>query len=52
MEVRVFYSVEEAIEGVDIIMMLRIQKERQERGFLPSLSEYIELFPLIVPRKY
>jgi len=50
MRVKVYYSIEEAIEGVDIIMMLRIQKERQERGFLPSLSEYIELFSLTEER--
>jgi len=50
MGVKVFYSIEEAVEEVDIIMMLRIQKERQERGFLPSLSEYIELFSLTEER--
>jgi len=30
-----------AIEGADVVMALRIQKERQENGLIPSLREYI-----------
>jgi len=30
-----------AIEGADVVMALRIQKERQESGLIPSLREYI-----------
>jgi len=44
--VKVFYSVEEAIKGVDVVMMLRVQEERQNRCFLPSLHEYREFFSL------
>ena len=33
-------SVEEAIAGADVVMMLRIQLERQSGGFFPSLREY------------
>ncbi len=44
--VKVFYSVEEAIRGVDVIIMLRIQRERQDRCFFPSLREYREFFSL------
>lgn len=44
--VKVFYSVEEAIKGVDVIMMLRVQEERQNRCFFPSLHEYREFFSL------
>ncbi|HZS06353.1 MAG TPA: aspartate carbamoyltransferase catalytic subunit [Blastocatellia bacterium] len=33
-------SVEEAITGADVVMMLRIQLERQSGGFFPSLGEY------------
>lgn len=33
-------SVEEAIEGTDVVMILRIQKERQDSAFFPTLSEY------------
>ena len=32
--------VEEAIEGADVVMVLRIQRERQDKAFLPSLREY------------
>jgi aspartate carbamoyltransferase catalytic subunit len=46
MGVEVFYSLEDALTGVDIVMMLRIQKERQNKGFLPSNSEYIDFFSL------
>jgi len=36
----VFYSMEEGLKGVDVIMMLRIQKERQGGGYFPSHDEY------------
>lgn len=32
--------IEEAIEGADVVMVLRIQRERQEAAFFPSLREY------------
>jgi len=50
MGVKVFYSQEDALKEVDIVMMLRIQKERQNTGLLPSLSEYVELFSLTEER--
>ena len=30
----------EALEGADVVMVLRLQTERQEKGLLPSLREY------------
>ena len=33
-------TVEDAIEGTDVVMILRIQKERQDSAFFPTLSEY------------
>lgn len=36
----VTYELEEAISGADVIMMLRIQKERQQRFLFPSEREY------------
>ena len=30
-----------AIEGADLVMALRLQSERQQRGFFPSVREYI-----------
>ncbi len=44
--VSVDYFLEEAIKDVDVIMMLRIQTERQNRYLLPSLREYSNLFCL------
>lgn len=39
-------DIEEAIRGVDVIMMLRIQLERQGQGLFPSLREYSRFFGL------
>lgn len=44
--VEVAGSVEEAVEGADVVMALRLQKERQEQGLLPSLREYSKVFGL------
>ncbi len=46
----VFHSMEEGIEGVDVIMMLRIQLERQDRGFFPTVDEYFRLWGLTTER--
>ncbi len=48
--VQVFNRTEDALEGVDIINVLRIQKERQKKGLLPSLREYTRLFGLTEER--
>ena len=32
--------IEEALEGADVVMMLRIQRERMSDAFFPSLKEY------------
>ncbi len=37
-------SVEEAIDGVDVVMALRIQKERQKDPLVPSFREYSTYF--------
>lgn len=42
--VHVCSCMEEAVEGSDVINILRIQKERQESGLFPSLREYSTLF--------
>jgi aspartate carbamoyltransferase catalytic subunit len=36
----------EAIEGVDVVNLLRIQHERQQAGFFPSTGEYAKFFGL------
>jgi len=42
--------VEEAVEGADVVMMLRIQLERMEGGFFPSLREYFSVFGMTAAR--
>ncbi len=42
--VKTYTRVEEAVEGADVVMGLRIQKERQEEGNFPSLREYSAFF--------
>jgi aspartate carbamoyltransferase catalytic subunit len=44
--VSITLSIDEAVEGADVIMMLRIQKERQSGGAFPSEREYFNLFGL------
>ncbi|MCI0828542.1 MAG: aspartate carbamoyltransferase catalytic subunit [Chloroflexi bacterium] len=39
--VEVDTNLDRAIEGADVVMALRLQQERQNAGFLPSLREYI-----------
>ena len=46
MGVEVAFTLEEAIRGADVIMMLRIQLERQGRMSFPSIREYFQLFGL------
>ena len=42
----VTYHVEEAIQNADVIMMLRIQKERQKSFLFPSEREYAKVYGL------
>lgn len=42
--VRVFDRLEEALEGADVVMVLRIQQERLAGALLPSLREYARTF--------
>jgi aspartate carbamoyltransferase catalytic subunit len=47
---RVTTSVDEAVDGADVVMMLRIQQERMHGHFFPSVREYFSLFGLTVER--
>ncbi len=40
----------EALTGADVVMALRIQRERQEQGLLPSLREYIRQYQITEER--
>ena len=37
---RVTHEMDEALQGADVVMMLRIQLERQREAFFPSIREY------------
>ena len=46
----VSYDIDEAVEGADVVMMLRIQLERMSGGFFPTTREYHRRFGLTVER--
>jgi aspartate carbamoyltransferase catalytic subunit len=48
--VRVVHSLDEALEGADVVMMLRMQLERQGTMLFPSLREYYNTFGLTPER--
>lgn len=52
--VQVAYNFDEALDKgdqkPDVIIMLRLQLERQEKGFIPSLREYSRLYGLTMAR--
>jgi aspartate carbamoyltransferase catalytic subunit len=47
---RPFLRLEPALEGADVVMMLRIQRERQRNVNFPSLREYFDFFALTPER--
>lgn len=46
MGVKVFSNFDDALPGVDVIIMLRLQLERQGRSLFPSMREYAKLYGL------
>jgi len=48
--VRTTAVIDEALDGADVVMMLRIQQERMHGHFIPSLREYFTLFGLTPAR--
>jgi len=44
--VEVFDDMAEGLKGVDVVMMLRLQKERMDGAFIPSTREYYHRFGL------
>ena len=46
----VTFRIDEAVEAADVIMMLRIQRERQKGGAFPTAREYYNLFGLTEER--
>ncbi len=46
----VFHNMEDGLKNVDVLMMLRIQMERQGKGFFPSTDEYSKNWGLTLER--
>ena len=46
MGVEVFYDMREGLQDCDIVMMLRLQKERMHGNYFPSVREYFHFFGL------
>ena len=46
MGVEVFYDMKEGLKDCDIVMMLRLQNERMDGNFIPSIREYFLFFGL------
>jgi len=49
-EVIIEPDIEHALEGADVVMALRLQKERQQSGLLPSIREYARYYQLTEAR--
>ena len=48
--VKVFHSLDEGLRDADVVIMLRLQRERMEGGNLPSEHEYYQLYGLTLER--
>jgi len=48
--VEIDFNLDHAVKGADVIMMLRIQMERQTKNFFPSIREYRNLYSLSAQR--
>jgi aspartate carbamoyltransferase catalytic subunit len=50
MGIDIFHNMEDGLRDVDVLMMLRIQMERQGKGFFPSTEEYSRNWGLTLDR--
>lgn len=48
--VRVFDDLNQGLKGADVVIMLRLQRERMNGAFIPSEHEYFETFGLTAER--
>jgi aspartate carbamoyltransferase catalytic subunit len=48
--VGIFHSMKDGLAGADIVMMLRLQKERMVRGLVPSAREFFRFYGLDAAR--
>jgi aspartate carbamoyltransferase catalytic subunit len=50
MQARPFHDFDAALDGADVVMMLRLQLERMQGEYIPSSREYRHLFGLTEER--
>jgi aspartate carbamoyltransferase catalytic subunit len=50
MGIDVYFDINKALDGADVVNVLRLQLERQQSGLLPSLREYTNLFGITKER--
>lgn len=50
MGAEVFYDIDEALNGADVVNVLRIQLERQQKGLFPSIEEYAKNYAMTEER--
>jgi aspartate carbamoyltransferase catalytic subunit len=50
MKVTPFHDFDKALDGADVVMMLRLQQERMSGQFIPSPREYRHLYGLTLDR--
>lgn len=46
MSVEVYHDMKEGLAGADVVMMLRLQRERMSGSFVPSVREYFHYYGL------
>lgn len=44
--VQIYYNIEQGLQGVDVIIMLRLQRERMSSSFFPNAHEYYRCYGL------
>ncbi len=44
LNVKKYYCIEDSLDGADVIIMLRIQRERQNSNLFPSMREYSKFY--------
>ena len=52
LDLEISYNLQEAIRDADVIMVLRLQKERHQQNDIPSIKEYIKYFQLNTSLKF
>lgn len=50
MNVKVYTDIDKALEGADVVNILRIQLERQAKGLFPSIREYRNFYGITAER--